>query len=136
LTGKEFFFIQPGINPALSVESLVEFADNGLVLRRVAEENAEFAGFGHVGFPERGRMVKLYDRMLSSQKEGDSRETSRRFLHIELAFRKTFGTVHKTPRFIEMIRRMFVTALNSRTMISRIFYFKSISDYYCHNLDV
>jgi hypothetical protein len=53
------------INPAFGVESLVELADNGLVLRRMAEENAEpSAGLGHEGFPERGRLVKLYGRIL------------------------------------------------------------------------
>jgi hypothetical protein len=54
---EEFLFIQPRVNPALGVESLIQLADNGFVLRRVAEENAEFAGFGHVGFPKRGTMV-------------------------------------------------------------------------------
>ena len=56
---QEFLFIQPWVNPALGVESLVEFADNRLVLRGMAKENAEFAGFGHVGFPERGMMIRL-----------------------------------------------------------------------------
>ena len=49
---EKFLFIQPWINPAFGVESVIEFADNRLVLRGVAEENTEFAGFGHVGFPE------------------------------------------------------------------------------------
>ena len=60
---EEFLFVQPGINPALGVKSLVKIADNGFVLRGVAEENAEFAGFSQVGFPERGMMVRLYGRL-------------------------------------------------------------------------
>ena len=57
---KFLILIQPGINPTLGKESLVEFANNGLVRGGVAEEDTEFAGFGHEGFPERRRMVKLY----------------------------------------------------------------------------
>ena len=49
LAGEKFLFVQPGVNPAFGVEALVELADDGLVLRRVAEEDAEFAGFGHEG---------------------------------------------------------------------------------------
>lgn len=46
LTREEILFVQPGINPAFGVESLIEFAHDGLVLRRVAEENAEFSLHG------------------------------------------------------------------------------------------
>ncbi|RJP50578.1 MAG: hypothetical protein C4583_10235 [Anaerolineaceae bacterium] len=35
-----------GINPAFGEESLVQLADDGLILRSMAEENAEFA-IGH-----------------------------------------------------------------------------------------
>ncbi len=46
--------------PSISEESLVEFADNGLVLRGMAEEDAEpSAGFGHWGYPQFLVMVKL-----------------------------------------------------------------------------
>jgi hypothetical protein len=59
-----------------NIKSLVELADNGFVLRGVAEavpcdqrecrrENSEFAvSGGHEDLPERGRMVKLYGRMV------------------------------------------------------------------------
>jgi len=43
LTWEELLFVQPGVNPAFGVESLVEFADDGLVLRGMAEKDAEFA---------------------------------------------------------------------------------------------
>jgi hypothetical protein len=54
LDWEEFFFVQPGIDPAFGEESLVELADDGFILRGVAEEDAEFAGVGHGGFPEVG----------------------------------------------------------------------------------
>jgi hypothetical protein len=60
LDWNEFLFIQPKVKPTFGVESLVEFADNGFVLRRMAEENTEFTGFSHVGFPQVCDMVKLY----------------------------------------------------------------------------
>ena len=44
---EELLFAQPKVNPAFGEESLVEFAHNRLVLRGMAEEDAEFAGFGH-----------------------------------------------------------------------------------------
>ena len=38
----------------------------------MAKENTKFAGFGHVGFPERGMMVGLYGRiLLELQKENN-----------------------------------------------------------------
>jgi len=47
LTKKEFLFIQPRINPPLGEKSLIQLADNRLILRSMAKKNAEFAGFGH-----------------------------------------------------------------------------------------
>jgi hypothetical protein len=35
----------------------------------MAEEGAEFAGFGHKGFPECGMMVKFYGRNRDKLKE-------------------------------------------------------------------
>ena len=44
----------------------------------------------------------IYEMYVSSQKEGDSRETSRRFCEKQARFVETFGMVYETPRFIEM----------------------------------
>jgi len=53
--------VQPGVNPAVGEESLVEPAHDGFVLRGVADKDAKFA-VRHEGFPKRGIMVKLYGR--------------------------------------------------------------------------
>jgi hypothetical protein len=43
LARDKLFFIQPGVDPAFGEKSLVEFTNNGFVLRGVAEKYAEFA---------------------------------------------------------------------------------------------
>ena len=44
---EKLLFIQPGIDPGFSIESLVGFADSEFILRGVKEKNAESVGFGH-----------------------------------------------------------------------------------------
>jgi hypothetical protein len=36
-----FFFVEPGLNPRLGTEFLVQLTDGGFVIAGVAEENAE-----------------------------------------------------------------------------------------------
>jgi hypothetical protein len=50
LSWEKFFLVQPGINPAFGEKSLVELAQNRLVLRGMAEEDFEKAFFGRHGF--------------------------------------------------------------------------------------
>ena len=37
----EFIFVQPGLNPRLSAQFLIQLAHGGFVIAGVAEENAE-----------------------------------------------------------------------------------------------
>jgi hypothetical protein len=52
-------------NPTFGEKSLIQLAHNRLILRSVAEKNAEFTKWvsgRHEGFPRHGMMVKLYGR--------------------------------------------------------------------------
>ena len=45
----EFLFVQPGDNPAFGVESSIQLAHDGLVLRGMAEEDFEKTFFARHG---------------------------------------------------------------------------------------